>query len=99
MIDASRRLNDASNQKIFTQNESIISIKLPINLVQKFNNGKIEFLKNDDQSKDIRVSFVPDSLGVYNIEKNKFGKGSFTARVEWYNEKTMYYRTEKLILD
>ena len=99
LIDASRRLNDASNQKIFTQNESIISIKLPINLVQKFNNGKIEFLKNDDQSKDIRVSFVPDSLGVYNIEKNKFGKGSFTARVEWYNEKTMYYRTEKLILD
>ena len=99
LIDASRRLNDESNQKIFTQNESIISIKLPINLVQKFNNGKIEFLKNDDQSKDIRISFMPDSLGAFNIEKSKFGKGSYTARVEWYNDKTMYYRTEKLILD
>jgi stalled ribosome alternative rescue factor ArfA len=99
LIDASRRLNDKYGERIFIQKGGLISIKLPLSLLQSFNNGKIELLKNDDESKDIRISFMPDSLGAFNIEKSKFGKGSYTARVEWYNDKTMYYRTEKLILD
>lgn len=99
VIDASHRLNDVYSKNVFIQNGTLISVKLPDSLIQFFNNGKIEFLKNDDQSKDVRISFIPDSLGIFNIEKSKFGKGTFTARVEWYNDKTMYYRTEKLILD
>lgn len=99
IIDGARRLNSINRQAILNQGDELIILQLPKMTIQNFKNGQIEFLKSENQKKDYKSSFSPDSTGYYSINKSKLSKGAFTLRIAWYSDTTFYYREEKIVID
>jgi hypothetical protein len=97
LIDASNNLNKVTNDTLIKQDIQGISIKIPRVLTSDFNKGKIEFIKNDNEKKDIVFSFSPDTNGVFKMDLAKFSNGYYTARINWENAKINYYREQKFI--
>lgn len=96
LIDASNNLNNVTSDTLIKQDLHGISIKIPRVLISDFIKGKIEFIKNDNEKKDIVLNFSPDTNGVFKMDLAKFSKGYYTARINWENAKTTYYREQKL---
>lgn len=96
LIDASNNLNNVTQDTLIKQDLNSISIKIPSVLMSNFSKGKIEFIKNDNEKKDIVFNFSPDTNGIFKMDLERFSKGYYTARINWENAKTAYYREQKL---
>ncbi len=97
-IDASKNLNSISVDTLITQDEQNILVQIPTDLVSNFEKGSIEFLRGDDQNKDLTVPFTPDAKGIFLIGKSKFSKGNYTARIQWNCGDKPFYREQTLII-
>lgn len=98
-IDASKNLNSVSTEAILSQQAEGIVVRIPESLIAGFANGKIEFLRNDNEKKDLLVNVTPDATGIFIIDQSKFSLGKYIARIQWESKGKPYYREETLILD
>ena len=98
LIDAAKNLNEVSNDDLITQNADGLLISIPTSLLVDFENGRIEFLKIDNQKKDTTISFKPDAGGIFKIGNSIISKGSCTARIKWNSQNKAYYREQNLIV-
>ncbi len=96
LIDAAENLNKVSKDSLITQSQQSVQIKIPQALCHNFKHGKLVFLRNDDQKKDLEQAFTPDAEGLFALEKARFSKGRYKVRIEWMNENTPYYREQNL---
>ncbi len=98
LIDASKNLNAVSNIDLISEKEGGIAITIPPSLLVDFKNGKLEFLKNDDQKQDFTLNFEPNADGVYLISNAKLQTGSYKVRIQWESNKKSYYREQTVII-
>ncbi|MEI6311920.1 MAG: FixH family protein [Bacteroidota bacterium] len=98
LIDASNNLSNISKDSILILNEQEVICNIPVQLNKQFKTGTIEFIKSDDMSKDQTIKFVPDEKGIFIMQKNKFSKGAYKARIHWINESTSYYKEQTIII-
>lgn len=99
LIDAAHNLNAVSNEVILSKNPDGLLVTIPMALTNNFENGTIEFLRNDDEKKDITLSFKPDSQGLFLIHSSKVSPGSYKVRIKWDSDKKSYYREQNLMLE
>lgn len=98
LIDASKNLNDVSTLSLISKKEDGIVVTIPSSLLVDFKNGKLEFLKNDDQKQDFTLNFEPNADGVYLIPNAKMQTGSYKVRIQWESNKKSYYREQTIIV-
>lgn len=98
LINAANNLNKATNDAILVFENSNLLLKMPTAVSGSFENGQIEFLKNDDKSKDLTVAIKPDSTGVFVIDKSMLLHGQYNARIRWTNAATLYYREQVILI-
>ncbi len=96
LINASDNLYSISKGDLIKQNAQDVIIQIPQNLHTNFTNGKIDFIRNDDQRKDIVIDFTPDQNGLFIINKARFSSGFYIGRIQWNNDQKPYYREEKI---
>lgn len=96
LIDGSNNLNAVYKDSLLTQDENNLIFTIPATLCTSFKKGKIEFIKNDDMSKDKTIALSPDASGKYTVDKKQFSKGSYRARIQWINDKTSYYKEQTI---
>jgi nitrogen fixation protein FixH len=75
-----------------------MAVTIPPSLLVDFKNGKLEFLKNDDQKQDFTLNFEPNADGVYLIPNAKLQTGSYKVRIQWESNKKSYYREQTVIV-
>lgn len=98
LIDAAHNLNAISNELLVKQSASGVEVQIPGALLADFKQGKIEFLRIDDQSKDINLDFSPDSNGLFLIDQSRFSPGLYKARIGWYSRAKQYYKEQELTI-
>ena len=98
LIDAAHNLNRFSTTPLLKQIDNKLLLEIPKGTYDQFKSGKIEFLRNDDQSKDKVISFVPDTSGIFVININDFSSGIYKSRVKWTNGDGEYYREQNIRL-
>lgn len=98
LIDAAHNLNAVSDEVILIKTPNGLQLKIPVVLKSDFKNGKIEFLSNNDHGKDKLLNFLPDSSGLFFINKSAISPGSYKVRIAWDNNNKSYYREQNLIL-
>ncbi len=97
LIDAAHNLNAVSTEPLVLQNpDGRVAVQIPAALLPGFKNGKIEFLRNDDQDKDISLEFSPDTTGVFLIDQAKFSPGLYKARIGWDSQEKQYYEEQEI---
>ncbi len=95
-IDASHALDSISTDTLLRCNDANVLLQIPPILALDFNNGNLEFIRNDDQSKDVLLAFTPDASGLFIIDKSRFSMGIYNVRVEWMSKNKSYYREQNL---
>jgi hypothetical protein len=93
-IDAANNLNQVSRENIIFQNNGNVEIYIPRSLSSDFNDGFVEFIRNDNESKDIKMPFKTNENSTFELGKAKFSKGQYKARVSWKNSETNYYKEQ-----
>lgn len=96
LIDAAHNLNEVSSAPLLKQSAAGIEVQIPVTLLSGFRNGRIEFIRNDDQNKDISLDFSPDSNGLFLIDQSKFYPGPYKARIGWDSQEKKYYEEQEL---
>ena len=96
LIDGSNNLNAVYKDSLLTQDENNLIFTIPATLCTSFKKGKIEFIKNDDMSKDKTIALSPDATGKYILDKKQLSKGSYKARIQWINNETSYYKEQTI---
>lgn len=96
LIDAADNLNKIGHDSLIRQNESCILIFIPSAAKARFNSGKVEFVKSDDKTNDLAFDFVPDSVGVFEINKEKFKKGIYKLRIQWNDGEKPFYKEQDI---
>jgi hypothetical protein len=97
-IDASNNLLSISKDSVLILNDQEVICSIPMQLNKQFKTGTIEFIKSDDISKDQTIKFIPNEKGIFVMQKNKFSKGVYKARIYWINENTSYYKEQTIII-
>lgn len=98
-IDAAHNLNEAGNDTILTLSKEGVSILIPEKLRTDFENGKIEFLRSNDQKKDLTINFTTDSSGQFFVERSKFTTGFYKAKIDWDNEQKHFYKEQVIYIE
>ena len=98
LINAAHNLNSVSNSQILIQKENKIFLEIPMGTFNEFKEGKIEFLRNSDQSKDKLISFIPDQNGAFSLSVDKFSNGMYKSRIKWTNGSKDYYREQNIMI-
>lgn len=98
LIDGSKNLNAISTKDIIVQDTLNLTFKIPVELISNFNDGSIEMVKINAKSGDLKINFIPDSIGNFIIDKTKIEKGNYTARIKWKNDTLLYYNEQKIIV-
>lgn len=83
VIDAKNNLASYTNSSIVSQNDSTIALSIPLQAVENYSNGTIDFLRIENKAKDIHLVLKTDSKGVQIINKKYFMKGWYKMRVRW----------------
>lgn len=99
LIDAAHNLNAVSNEALLTQTGEGLRLSIPPALAGNFENGSIEFLRNNDEKKDITLSFKPDAQGLFLIPPSRVSPGSYKVRIKWDSDKKAYYREQNIVIE
>ncbi len=98
LIDAAHNLNSVSTAPLLVAHPDRLEVNIPETLCVEFKNGRLEFLRNDDQQKDITVDFLPDAAGVFLLEKSGFHPGQYKARISWESQGKSYYKEQEVTI-
>lgn len=95
-IDAAHNLQAISSEPLLIQRSDSVVIQMPDLALAAFKNGHLEFLRNDDQRKDIELDFLPNQDGLFLMDKNRFEQGQYKVRIQWESQGKSYYKEEEL---
>lgn len=97
-INAAENLNLMSKATLVAQNKEFLELIIPQESAAKFEKGQIQFVKNDDQKKDLMVTFIPDASGSFRISKSNLFLGYYLMRIQWISAGKSYYREQNIIV-
>ncbi len=80
------------------QSEFGLSVYYPKDLDRNLLSGKIELFKPDDAQKDLLVNVVPDEENTQKISKQLLSKGWWIIKINWSENRTLYYFEDKVLL-
>ena len=99
IIDANSNLKKEISGSIISQSENEIIVHLADSLSRReFSNGKIDFLKMDNQKLDRSFDFTPDENGSWKVSKQDFSIGLYKVKVSWKSTSTPYYYESDLLV-
>jgi hypothetical protein len=98
IINASLRLNELTMDSLIVNNGTTLALTIPTKLIAGFQEGEIEFLKINDQNKDKKIKFKPDTTGLFIIDKATLSEGSYKSRIKWTSKSQTYYREQNIIV-
>ncbi len=99
VIDAQKNLMAISPATMFDQNKDEVVITFPAGSYEKMEQGTVELLRSDAESKDVRFAIQINGTDHLNIDKNPLSKGMYKARIKWTNDHKDYYREENLYVE
>lgn len=91
LIDAQNRLNAVTNERLISQNDTQIIIRIPPSVSQGLKNGSISWLRYDDKKKDKEWKLSPDSNGIQWMDKSQLDKGMYKVRIRWEHNNQLYF--------
>jgi hypothetical protein len=98
-IDASARLADIMKGKtIATKTQDTLHIIIPIELMDQFSDGKLDFINSQQSSLDRSLVLSPNELGIFNYPVQDFKQGIYLMRLHWKSKGQNYYREENVTL-
>ncbi len=96
LIDASHNLNSVEKAALIKQTDEGLVLSIPLSLIENFEEGRLEFLKIENQKQDTTLMFTPAQDGNFKIENSTVSTGLYLARVWWKSQNKAYYREQKL---
>lgn len=99
VIDAQQNLMNVSTNNLVKQDMDEVMITFPTGTFEKLEKGSIELIRNDDQTKDIRIELTSTGYAMRSIPKNSLSKGMYRARIKWTNNNQAYYREENVYVE
>lgn len=98
VINAKTNLLRVSDHKIVQQDLDEVKIIFPDGTFEKLENGTIELLRTNDQSKDVVIPLKHTGFSHHLIEKSILTRGMYKARIRWVNDGVPYYAEETLFV-
>jgi hypothetical protein len=99
LIDAKNNLASVSKEPLLSQTAQAIEIRLPTSLFENITENTIEFLRPDDQTKDLKMVLLTDSTGKQTIQKTNFHRGMYKVRIKWSKDNKLYYKEDNLFVE
>lgn len=98
-IDASARLADImKGNTIATKTQDTLHIIIPMELMDQFSDGKLEFINSQQSSLDRSLVLSPNEQGIFNYPVQDFKQGNYQMRIQWKSKGQNYYREENVTL-
>lgn len=95
IIDAKENLSPYANAISIEDSIQSLWIKLPNAITTKIENGKIEFIRMDNQALDKTVAI---NAARTSISKSQFQKGLYRYKLSWKNDGIAYFHEEDLYI-
>jgi len=99
VIDTQKNLVTISSSSFVSQDSDEVFITLPVGTYENFDQGSVEFLRNDGKSMDILIPFTLNRLNIIRIPKTSITSGLYMVRISWINAQMNYYCEENLFLE
>lgn len=98
-IDASARLADImKGNTIATKTQDTLHIIIPMELMDQFSDGKLEFINSQQSSLDRSLVLSPNEQGIFNYPVKDIKQGNYQMRIQWKSKGQNYYREENVTL-
>ena len=98
-IDDSARLADImKGNTIATKTQDTLHIIIPMELMDQFSDGKLEFINSQQSSLDRSLVLSPNEQGIFNYPVKDFKQGNYQMRIQWKSKGQNYYREENVTL-
>jgi hypothetical protein len=99
VIDAKQNLLKISENNLVSQNMNEVEVTLPNGTFEKFQSGRIEFLRIDAADRDIVSEMKVTGYNRFSFPKDQFIKGAYNARISWTSGGTPFYKEESLFVE
>lgn len=90
-LDKQKRTSQLKEQPSWIVNGKKISVKFPAELVTKNVKAEILFYNTVEAKRDFSLTCVPDSLGVCELQSEKFQHGVYQMKMDWNAAGVSYY--------
>lgn len=91
IIDARKNLERFNDSISVTGEGNVVKVQIPVKASGNITEGYLEFLKQDNKSKDVRVTIATDTSGVQLLPKSDFVTGYYRLRARWKSAGVDYY--------
>ncbi len=91
VIDAKRNLQEFNDSVLVTQENGQITIKIPAGAATQIQNGRIEFLRPSDKTKDKIVTLSQGSPGWASLPEAELTRGLYRLRAQWQSAGKEFY--------
>jgi hypothetical protein len=96
-IDKINRTNQLDEQLQIMNQPSLIKFIFPQQFKTEKIQGKIQFYRPSDQSKDFVIDIMTDTSNSQIVGTEKFSKGVWRVKIDWSVKENTYYN-EKILL-
>lgn len=98
VIDGQKNLLTVSATPLLSQRADSVFLTLPKGTFEHFEDGRMEWLKPDNASMDVKLDFQPLNGNEIVLSRSQFGSGMYMVRIRWRNLGTEYYKQESIHL-
>ncbi len=99
LIDAEKNLNKADEKLSILDTNNLLRLTIPRSTITDINNGKIDFLRPSDQTKDLTIAMSMNSKGEQFISKKNLVKGLYNVKVSWQSQGVPYYTERSIFIN
>lgn len=97
-IEALKNTNALDTALMVTNNDGIVSIQFPSVIGDNEITGNVHFYKPDNKKLDQHFPVKTDNFNKQTFNAKKFGKGSYSLKIEWLSNGINYYQEEEIFL-
>jgi hypothetical protein len=98
-IDDVARTTELSSDEIILFDGSLITVKLPAELLAKNISGEIYFYRPSDSKLDIKFPFTPDENNQQIIPLERIQKGFWRVQFSWQADDKNYYSEKAIVIN
>ncbi len=98
-IDNVARTVELSSEELILFDESLITVKLPLDILSKNVTGEVYLYRPSDSKLDIRLPFSPDENRQQVIPVENLQKGFWRIQFSWQADNKNYYSEKAIVIN
>jgi hypothetical protein len=99
LIDAEKNLNKLGEKLSILDTNNLLRLTIPHSTITNISNGKIDFLRPSDQTKDLTIAMSMDDQGEQFISKKNLVRGLYNIKVSWQSQGVAYYTERSIFIN